>query len=305
MTTLTITRGLPGSGKTYWAKRHIGEACSPKPVRVNRDDTRYSLFGVYSGLTFEGEQQVTKIQQGQASLLLAGGFDVIIDDTNLNAKTVKGWQRIAQANGARFRHEDFPMDPALCKQRVASRYTTSPERHVPDWVIDRMHLRYLHAGFPEIKPLEPKKAFAEPYKTTPGLTRAWIFDVDGTLTTGPNLRSPYDWDKVGQDRPNLPILWVLDALSDRGDLILVISGRDGSCEAETRSWLGAQNVHFTRLFMRAPGDTRKDAVVKAEIFDREIRGKWNVEGVFDDRKSVVQFWRSIGLTCFQVADGDF
>jgi len=46
-------------------------------------------------------------------------------------------------------------------------------------------------------------------------------------------------------------------------------------------------------------------VVKAEIFDREIRGNWNVEGVFDDRKSVVQFWRSLGLTCFQVADGDF
>jgi len=98
---------------------------------------------------------------------------------------------------------------------------------------------------------------------------------------------------------------VLDALSDRGDLIIVISGRDGSCEAETREWLYQHNVHFTRLFMRSAGDIRKDSVVKAEIFDREIRGKWNVEGVFDDRKSVVQFWRSIGLTCFQVAPGNF
>jgi predicted kinase len=304
MTTLTITRGLPGSGKTTWAEGFIEMCRAPKPVRVNRDDTRFLLFGVYSGLTFEGEQQVTRIQQGQANLLLAGGFDVIIDDTNLNAKTVKGWQRIAQANGARFQNVDFPLLPSICKDRVGSRFDQGG-RFVPDDVIDRMHLRYLHAGFPEINPLEPQKVLAEVYKTTPGLQRAWIVDVDGTLTTGPNNRSPYDWDKVGQDRPNLPILWVLDALSDRGDLIIVISGRDGSCEAETREWLYQHNVHFTRLFMRSAGDIRKDSVVKAEIFDREIRGKWNVEGVFDDRKSVVQFWRSIGLTCFQVAPGNF
>ena len=28
-------------------------------------------------------------------------------------------------------------------------------------------------------------------------------------------------------------------------------------------------------------------------------------GVFDDRDQVVQMWRSLGLTVFQVADGDF
>ena len=304
MTTLTITRGLPGSGKTTWAKSWAETCRAPKPVRVNRDDTRFLLYGKYSGLTFSEEQQVTKIQQGQAAQMLTGGFDVIIDDTNLNAKTVKGWQRIARDNGARFQNVDFPMGLDECKKRVASRVVAGG-RFVPDDVIDKMRNKYLRTGFPEINPLEPQKVLAEVYKTTPGLQRAWIVDVDGTLTTGPNLRSPYDWDKVGQDRPNLPILWVLDALSDRGDLILVISGRDGSCEAETRSWLGAQNIHFTRLFMRAPGDTRKDAVVKAEIFDREIRGNWNVEGVFDDRQQVVDFWRSIGLTCFQVAEGKF
>ena len=28
-------------------------------------------------------------------------------------------------------------------------------------------------------------------------------------------------------------------------------------------------------------------------------------GVFDDRVQVVQMWRALGLTVFQVADGDF
>lgn len=30
-----------------------------------------------------------------------------------------------------------------------------------------------------------------------------------------------------------------------------------------------------------------------------------VEIVFDDRNSVVKMWRLLGLTCFQVAEGDF
>lgn len=302
MSRLSITRGLPGSGKTTYALAWV--SWLPGRARVNRDDMRHALFHKYSGLTFSEEQWVTKVQQAQAIAFLGEGVDVIIDDTNLNAKTVKGWQRVAEANRAEFSSVDFDLDPDACKKRVADRAATG-RRFVPADVIDKMHQRYLFAGFPEIEPLEPQKPLAEVYKPRPDLQRAWIVDVDGTLTTGPHLRSPYDWNKVGQDQPNLPILRVLDGLSDRGDLIIVVSGRDGSCEPETRAWLIKQNVHFTRLFTRAAGDTRKDAVVKAEIFDRSIRNEYNVEGIFDDRQQVVDFWRSIGLTVFQVAEGNF
>ena len=34
-------------------------------------------------------------------------------------------------------------------------------------------------------------------------------------------------------------------------------------------------------------------------------GKDNVAMVFDDRNQVVDMWRQNGLTCFQVADGNF
>ena len=33
--------------------------------------------------------------------------------------------------------------------------------------------------------------------------------------------------------------------------------------------------------MRETGDTRQDVVVKGEIFEREIRHRWRVTGVFD------------------------
>jgi hypothetical protein len=57
--------------------------------------------------------------------------------------------------------------------------------------------------------------------------------------------------------------------------------------------------------MRAAGDSRRDSIVKREIFDDRIRQVWHVKGVLDDRDQVVRMWRDLGLTCVQVAPGDF
>lgn len=59
------------------------------------------------------------------------------------------------------------------------------------------------------------------------------------------------------------------------------------------------------LFMRRTGDTRKDNIIKREIFNEHIRGKYNVLFVLDDRSRVVREWRAMGLTVFQVAEGNF
>jgi hypothetical protein len=57
--------------------------------------------------------------------------------------------------------------------------------------------------------------------------------------------------------------------------------------------------------MRPTGNKEKDYVVKEEIFRKEIDGKYNITLILDDRNSVISHWRSLGLTVFQVADGDF
>ena len=62
---------------------------------------------------------------------------------------------------------------------------------------------------------------------------------------------------------------------------------------------------FAGPFMRTAGDTRKDAVVKAELYEEHVEGRYNVVAVIDDRKRVVDLRRSLGLTCLQVAEGDF
>jgi hypothetical protein len=41
------------------------------------------------------------------------------------------------------------------------------------------------------------------------------------------------------------------------------------------------------------------------LFEENMRGKYYIEYVLDDRNQVVDMWRSIGLICLQVAEGDF
>ena len=57
--------------------------------------------------------------------------------------------------------------------------------------------------------------------------------------------------------------------------------------------------------MRRTYDRRKDCVIKMEIFEQYINNIYFVEFCIDDRTQVVELWRSLGLTCLQVADGNF
>ena len=61
---------------------------------------------------------------------------------------------------------------------------------------------------------------------------------------------------------------------------------------------------------RAAGSERnapvsEDVTMKLELFDRHVRDSYDVRYVLDDRQQVVDAWRSIGLTVFQVAEGNF
>ena len=46
-------------------------------------------------------------------------------------------------------------------------------------------------------------------------------------------------------------------------------------------------------------------MVYTKINEQEIKDKYDVIGVFEDRDSCVKMWRALGLTCFQVADGSY
>lgn len=298
MTRLLITRGLPASGKTTFARK-----LQPQVVRVNRDDLRRMLHGRRL-FTQWAEGQITRAQRAAVEALLRAHTDVIVDDTNLRAKTVREWAELAARFHATFEVHDFTDVPLEeCLRRDAGR---DEEDRVGEEGILRMHQRYL-AGknlplpIPYVDPGNPGIV----YDPDPELPPVMLVDIDGTVALM-NGRSPYDWSRVGEDAPNPAVITAVRAMHAAGNAIVFCSGRDEECRAETQAWLDLYvDVPYEGLFMRPAGDSRKDAIVKREIFDEEIRDRWRVIGVFDDRQQVVRMWRALGLTVFQVAEGDF
>jgi predicted kinase len=294
---LTITRGLPGSGKTTWAK-------AQPAVRVNRDDLRRMLHGGRTGYGW-AEVQVTLAQRAQIDTLLRAGVDVICDDTNLRSRVVRELAELAVRAGATVHIKDFfdvPLDE--CIARDAGRPT---DEQVGEDVIRDIFQRYL-AGRRLPLPVPALSTVAiggGPYRPPPGKPDAVLVDIDGTVALMAD-RSPYDMTRVGEDTPHSPVIATVRALRAAGFRIVFCSGRSEDARAATEKWLATHlDVGYDALYMRALGDQRRDSVVKADIFDRELRHAYRILCVFDDRDQVVRMWRSLGLTVFQVAEGAF
>ena len=131
-----------------------------------------------------------------------------------------------------------------------------------------------------------------------------LCDIDGTLALFGDA-NPYDRD-FSKDQINQAIWNILKTYDDStSSYIILLSGRNGKYQEITDKWLDNNGVHYDALFMRKEGDTRKDSIIKEEIYRAEIEGKYNVLFVLDDRNQVVDLWRSLGLTCLQVAEGNF
>ena len=131
-----------------------------------------------------------------------------------------------------------------------------------------------------------------------------IVDIDGTVAEKTD-RHIFDYKKVLTDSPKPEVIEVVNSLWKSGHKIIFLSGRPDSCFADTYLWLTKNCPPFIKLHMRKTGDNRKDAEIKKEIFEQSIAPFYEVLCVIDDRQQVVDMWREIGLTCLQVAPGDF
>lgn len=149
----------------------------------------------------------------------------------------------------------------------------------------------------------------------------YIFDLDGTLALIDHRRhfvespSP-DWTAFYaacvDDKPNEPVLEVLYRLSQTGAEIWIFSGRSDEVRGPTIVWLFANTPFFRyelagpMLTMRRAGDYTPDDQLKRSWLHAMLpEDRARLVAVFDDRKKVVDMWRSEGVACFQVAEGDF
>lgn len=325
MSRLIITRGYPGSGKTSdardWLARGVrtrlmdlGDDDSAPRARSNRDDLRLSVFGRTGILPFAVEQHITDIQQDTVRKLLKRGYDVIVDDMNLRRKYAVAWANLAHEQQAEFRVWDCETDVDTCVERDRDRGAQGGHL-VGEDVIREIAAKFPIGRWPEIF-AEPKTVAGNWDVYTPPSfgPSTFIVDIDGTVAKkqmGEGQRGWHEYDRVGEDVPNQPVIEVLRALLGGRlpeERFIFVSGRKDYCRDATRWWLHRNVGKWTwecELYMRADDDNRSDDIVKYELFNAHIRDRRKIVGVFDDRDRVVAMWRAIGLQVYQVADGNF
>lgn len=315
MPKLVATRGGPGVGKSTYAKKWVQEDIRNR-VRVNRDSIREMMNEGWYSEECNSEKTVLQVRNAIISTLLKSGKDVIVDDTNLPQRVVRDLLSLADRHQAQFSIADFtdvPLEVAL--DRNSQR---SGKERVPDEVIRDMYKRFLKGRslplpYPERETLKENPLVPYSASESELLPGVYLCDIDGTVATMCD-RSPFDESRVSEDTPNHDIVDLIKHLIYSGEEVIFISARTDACYNETMEWLLEHAIPtvdymgrdiYPDLFMRPSGDKRKDRNVKLDLFNEHIRGKYRVKGVFDDRDQVVDMWRELGLTCLQVAKGDF
>lgn len=323
-----IPIGLPASGKTTWSKQWCGEA--EGRVRINYDDLRLEMFGEQWIFNFTDEKLMKHEARKRAHHAISLGKSIVIDNTNLTESARAPWEALASSFGIRAETIEFDTPVSECVARDRQR---TGKAHVGRAVIERMALfnGLIDWADPVLYPRDfiivdmdgtiadcgwrRKLAFEGPTKHTLGCPVRDSGKFDDRECPECGGKSKKNWPlfaaNVEKDPPIQPIITLIEHLSDveyesSSYDVIIVSGREiGPSGKGTEEWL-KQHMRYVavrHLFMRQTADYRADDIIKQEILD--LLPKERIKYVFDDRRRVVDMWRRNGLTCLQVADGEF
>jgi predicted kinase len=326
MLEVILLKGAPGSGKSTWAKAELAK--DPENwVRINNDSLREMMNGSVWSSGYE------KIITSTRSFLLREALkrdkSVILDNVNANKRHFEEACTIAQTmqKDIKVREVAFycELDELLRRDALREGKARVGEEVVRKW--------FKELGKDQFKHYQPKIEIfvagqapvnvggVRPPAFKPGKEKAIIVDLDGTISlfncaakNGTQVirhpdapwRNPYDASKADNDLPNEAVVETVKMAYAFGHKIVFCSGRYRDYEPQTRAFLDCAIPGIPyELLMRSSGDSRKDAIIKEELYRAFIEPNFNVSFVLDDRGSVVSLWRELGLACWQVAPGDF
>ena len=303
MSKLLILVGAPGSGKSTFARYFL--RTEDNWIRVNRDDFRLMQFGDSLMIPFY-EERISKMVEASVLTLLKSDTNVIIDATNTSLRTIEDMiHTYTEYADISFKVFDLPVDELV--KRCDKRYEETG-KFISKSVVERnvANLKHTLEKF-DFAPIPRKVQVATTSYATQdkNLPKAVICDLDGTLSLL-NGRDPYNAATCDNDLLNEPVAAALKMAKQQGYQVILLSGREDKFREPTMRFLDKHQIGYDLLLMRTSNDFRKDNIIKRELFESEIQGKYFVEFLLDDRNQVVDMWRKdLHLPCFQVNYGDF
>lgn len=300
---LILTRGIPGSGKSTWAKAWVAEDPEHR-VRLNWDDMR-NMMGPY---WVPSREPINK-HMLWAGLNMAAyctrPYDIVIDNMNLNPKDWKQYEEwITTYNQSMNSDEtntqyvlefkDFFISLDECIRRDTMRANPIGEKTIKD-----IWRRYKH--FIQTSEVERLVENLRPYTNKP---KCVIVDMDSTMCFNVTKRPWYGEgaaEGMINDVPNQGVVDLVKALQNTYPII-VVTGRDTSQAKVTKQWLANHGIAPEEFYFRTEGDYRKGVEVKTELIN-QVLDKYDIVTVFEDCEPIVKAFRAMGLTVLQPNNG--
>ena len=289
---ILILIGIPASGKSTWAKDYVRK--NDNYIRVNRDDFRKMLKNAQL-CDLKVEDMITSLMFETINAALLKKLNVIVDNTNVKRKYIDAIvERFKYQADINYQVFDISLPKAIERDNARA-------DKVGEGVIRKMYESYKvlidEFDFQPVNRIMNRPVLVPNFHSE--LIDAVIFDIDGTLALMGD-RSAFDWEQVFKDDYNQIVGEHIRFHMSFGRRIILVSGRDEVCRKETIDWLQFYNIPFDELHMRKKDSYEKDTVVKKRIYEEQLKDKYNVLCVYDDRLQVLDMWNKLGLFTFNV-----
>ena len=286
MPKLIVLVGPPGSGKSTLAKQMVTD--SPESlVYINQDSQGKEYENIFKQSLIKNE-------------------NILIDRMNFSkeqrAKFLKPAKELGYCTEIVVLHEC----QKVCLERAIVR-----ENH--ETIKDEKSARSaLNLFFSKYERVQNDEADV--------VTRKWpavwkemviVVDMDNTLSDATHREhflqgAKKDWKSFFLNMVNDPVnLWckmlIIGMNATQEVKTVICSARPDDYRKQTSEWLQEHDIEHKDLFMRRRGDFRKDSIIKEIIYEFEIKSQYHVLFVVDDRKDVVNMWRSHGETVLDCA----
>ena len=299
---IILTRGIPGSGKSTWAKAWVAESPETR-IRLNWDDMR-NMMGPYWVPSREPINKAMLWCAVNTAAYCDKPYDIVIDNMNLNPKVWKEVEEWIETYNASHHakslnlcyvlyFKDFFIPIDECIRRDAMRPNPIGEKTIKD-----IWRRYKHF----IQTTSVANYVDNLLPRDPDKPDCIVVDMDSTMCFNTNGRPWYGEGSTEAMINDIPNEGVVDLVKSQSYPVVVCTGRNQAQLEVTEQWLRKHGIYPEMTFFRADNDYRKGVEVKAELME-EILKIYNVVAVFEDCEPIVAKFREMGLTVLQPNKG--